>query len=211
MSGFQKDWGYLRIHCPSSNTLGKAITSWTLHRMCLEIFFHKISRQKNRILQWRPGQSTKYHIINSPSKTLMLLTLKYSTGGKRTQPRGVAFHWNWCLSFAITSNVIADIWRAFQWNFSHVGCLTDIINLRPILMALDCMMKKLIVSSNVCQTFNWKGNLNQRFVLGKTLWCSILKFRPWALLEYLIGMFLQNNSLKVYLKQIKMWLKFERI
>jgi hypothetical protein len=61
---------------------------------------------------------------------------------------GVAFHLNWCLSFVITSNVIADIWRAFQWDFSKVGYLTDMINLRCSLDAtrlydekISCILK----------------------------------------------------------------------
>lgn len=54
-------------------------------------------------------QSIKCHIINSPYSTWMLLTLNVHLEKREHGKGGVAFHLNWCLSFAITSNVIADI------------------------------------------------------------------------------------------------------
>lgn len=90
----------------------------------------------------------------------------------RKPHRGAACRRNWGLSPAFAPNVIADSRGTFQWSFSHVGFLTDMIKLKPCLDAPRVLdEKKLFVLQCVpdsAKGWGW-GVLSQNGICGYIL------------------------------------------
>lgn len=120
---------------------------------------------------------------------------------KREHSRGgLAFHLNWCLSFAITSNVIADISRAFQWNFFQVRYLTDMINLRPYLGAIRLYDEKINCILQCVPGFQLIRKLKTKDYTKSNIIILVMLFN-WLLFAKI---FVENNS-----KQIKSCFRFK--